>query len=305
MHIRVAALFVVLTASPLHVSADDRPQPGQSGARAMIEPALRSDGSAGFRGQLHFTMEQTLSPEKPSESETEPVFIRQSWQIESDGDGDVGIVGRIRYEAGSIVESPIWFGENRLVIWWTHNDSLIIFHKSYLNSDQSVEHQVEAESIRQLIRQARQEIGNILGAGRLVDTNDLRVLKSEQSGSGFDVDVDRGGTPGRVRLDDVGGALRVTSRTDSYPGAVISWEFEDFRTVDGLSFPASLKQESVYSDGRRYKFTYRDVGVTIESRTTVFPRRLLEPSGDREILNGVNVVVTHGPDKSSVTSVAK
>lgn len=303
MHIRVAALFVILTASPLHVAADDRPQPGQSDARAMIESVLRSDGSAVFRGQLHFTMEQTLSPEKPYESGGKPVFIRQSWQIECDG--DAGIVGRIRYDAGPNVESPIWFGENPLAIWWTHNDSLIIFHKSYLNSNRSAEYQVEAESIRQLIRQARLEIGNILGSGRLADTSELKVLKCEQSGSGIDADVDRGGTPGRVRLDDVGGALRVTSRTDSYLGAVISWEFGDFRTVDGLSFPASLKQESAYSDGRRYLFTYRDVGASIESRTTAFPRRLLDPSGDREVLNDVNVVVTYGPNKSNVTSVSK
>lgn len=303
MYIRVVVICVLITVGPLLVLADDHLLPLQTSASARIESAIRSDASSGFRGQLRFIMEQSLSPERPTESGDEPVFIRQSWQIETDGEARV--VGRVQYEVGSNVKSPLWFGENRLAIWWTHNDSLIILHKSYLNSDRSAEHQVEAESIRQLVRQARQEIGNVLGAGRLADTNDLRILKSEPTGSGFDVDVGRGGIPSRVRLDDVGGALRVTSRTDSYPGAVISWEFEDFRTVDGLSFPASLKQESVYSDGRRYKFTYRDVGVTIESRTTVFPRRLLEPSGDREILNGVNVVVTHGPDKSSVTSVAK
>ena len=303
MYIRVAVIYAIITAGPLLVLADDPLLPLQVSAHARIESAIRSDESSGFRGQLRFIMEQLLSPERPTESGGEPVFIRQSWQIETDG--DAGVVGRIRYEAGSNVKSPLWFGENRLAIWWTHNDSLIILHRSYLNSDRSAEHQVEAESIQQLVRQARQEIGNVLGAGRLADTNDLRVLKSEPTGSGIDVDVGRAGIPGRVRLDDVGGALRVTSRTDSYPGAVISWEFKDFRTVDRLSFPASLEQKSVYSDGRKYQFAYRDVGVTIESSATALPRRLLDPSGDREVLNDVNVVVTHGPDKSSVTSVAK
>lgn len=150
MYIRVVVICVLITVGPLLVLADDHLLPLQTSASARIESAIRSDASSGFRGQLRFIMEQSLSPERPTESGDEPVFIRQSWQIETDGEARV--VGRVQYEVGSNVKSPLWFGENRLAIWWTHNDSLIILHKSYLNSDRSAEHQVEAESIRQLAR---------------------------------------------------------------------------------------------------------------------------------------------------------
>lgn len=303
MSCRATVILVSLAASQTIVAAGDRLPPSGANATARIESVLRSNRAASFQGKLSFLLDQTLSPGGSSGDRSEPQFIRQSWQIETDGES--AIVGRIQYEAGSSVESPIWFGENSRSIWWTAGDSLIILHKSFLNSERGREHQVEASCIQQLIRQARQEIGNILGSGRLSETSELQMTQIEPTGAGFSVRLSRSGIPGRTELKDVDGVLHVSSLTESYPGAEISWTFDDFRNAGELSFPSALEQRSIYSDGRDYRFTYREVGVSPQNEKSVQPRRFLDASTDRVVLGGVSVIVTHELDESSVTPVAK
>lgn len=303
MTIRVAAVLLCVTAAELFALDDGRRLPVQTDATARVEAALRSNPAMAYQGMLRFTMEQSLSSGGTSGIDSKPRFIRQAWQIETDG--AERIAGRIKYETGSNIESLVWFGENELSIWWTTGDSLIIFHKSFLSSDRSAEYQVEVSSIQQLIRQARQEIGNVLGSGRLAETSELKILKCRPKETGFDVELARSGIPGRLQMNDVNGDLVVTELKESYPEAEISWEFGDIRVVGGLSVPGTMTQASDYSDGRKYRFAYKDIQTRARDAAGVIPRRLLDPTADEDVLEGVFVLVTHELNDSKTEPVSK
>lgn len=303
MTIRVATVLLCVTAAELFALDADRPLPVQTDTTASVEAALRSNPAIGYQGKLRFTMEQSLSSGGTSETDNKPQFIRQAWQIETDGTEN--LAASIKFETGSSIGSPVWFGENDLSLWWTTSDSLIIFHKSFLSSDRSAEYQVEVSSIQQLIRQARQEIGNVLGSGRLAETSELKILKCRPKETGFDVEVNRSGIPGRLQMNDVHGALVVTGLKESYPGAEISWEFGDIRIVEGLRVPGTMTQASDYSDGRKNRFAYKDIQVSARDAAGVIPRRLLDPTADENVLESVFVIVTHELNESRTEPVSR
>lgn len=275
--------------------------------RSQVEATLRSFAWNGFTGTVSFKLKLDLppqdimatSPKGPKMLVRTPSNARrrieQRWTIRTDGNGSLR--GKLLYEFGSNVGSPMLFGETSDAIWWTIATELRVYPKNALQILQEGETAFAVDAAKQRVMQATRELENILDAGGALSPGaKATILSISPQGDGVRVvRIKSRESESDVVLSKAGSSWSLDSVIHKTSDGVTTWTFGDFRGINGVNVPGWIERTYQNSTDGLARYLYSSIEVVPEDLR--FSKALAVPQTKECDLERIGAKIVYRSDR--------